>query len=60
MKVEYIISNRIEVKEAELFRIGNSLVLEIKGSKLTHRIILQESQWKLLAQSAMDRAAGSY
>jgi hypothetical protein len=43
--------------EGELFRIGNSLVLENKG--VSTRIILTQSQWKLLAESAKERADDS-
>ena len=60
MKVQYIVSNRIEVKEAELLRVGDSLILQVIGSKLEHRVILSDGQWAVLADSAKSRAAGGF
>lgn len=60
VKVEYIVSNRIEVKEAELFRVGGALILQVAGSKIEHRIVLSDGQWAVLAESAKSRAAGGF
>lgn len=54
MQVEYVSSRSIKVKPAQLYRLGNSLVLQI--GKTEHRILLQETQWSLLAESANNRA----
>ncbi len=54
MQVAYTNMRSDKEKPAELYAIGNSLLLEVDGKQ--HRIILSVSQWKLLAESALERA----
>jgi hypothetical protein len=58
MKIEYMTGNRVEVKQAEFYCVGNSIVMRPDNSRVEHRMILSEGQWKLLAEIAQRRASG--
>jgi hypothetical protein len=51
MKIEYTRDPSKPAAEAELFRIGAALVLEVQGT--LHQMELSRSQWDLLRDSAM-------
>ena len=54
MKVAYVdFKDRDTEIPAEIFTIGNSLLLEVNGKQ--HRVILTVEQWNLLADAARER-----
>jgi hypothetical protein len=56
MRVDYLKNDTQVAKSAELFCLGNSLVIQ-EGTR-QHRVVLSQGQWKLLADGATQRASG--